>query len=461
MPENSNQISILSEAIGDIFLSDPISCQRVSTDRSQYHAVPIGVAQPTTPRDVQRVLEICTETRTPIVCRGGGTGTSGGAIPVKNGIVLDLSKLTEFAIHSIDQVAIAQAGVLTKSIADAAIQNGLYYPPDPVSMDISTIGGNIAENSGGPRCVKYGVTTDYVLGMSGFYVDGTPFHWGGSCLKDVAGYDLKRLLVGSEGSLAVITEVILKLIPYPPYRTSLLIISPEIGPLMDILVDPIIRSLRPSALEFLDPTGVAAVIQSDPHLGKSMEPTSFQLLIELDGIATDRLKADCQQLMDRLAHYPVVVHRPKTPQMEGEWWKIRSKISDALRQVSISKDSIDISVPIRQIPTIMAKLPEWKSQYNTPIIGYGHLGDGNIHVNILNQHVSTNEWKKKLREITETVFRFTISLGGTITAEHGIGLAKKAYLPWILSPTDMAITRSIKKCFDPHNLLNPGKIIDV
>ncbi len=408
------------------------------------------VVIPYSESDVEFILKTSTFYEIPLVVRGTGTGTTGGALPVTACIVMSFEKMNrilEIDIHN--QVAVVEPGVITGDLHRAVETVGLFYPPDPASLDICTIGGNVAENAGGPRCLKYGVTKDYVLGLSGFYSDGTPFSFGGKLLKNVAGYDIIGLLVGSEGTLAIITQITLKLIPLP-----------ESGPMIHCafecyddaflaLHESIRCGARPSSVEFIDTTCLNAV-QACHGISIDDADRTAHLLIELEGKDTRPIEA----ILQKKAALMRFISEPTEKEF---FWKIRRLVSTSLKQQFPQKASHDIVVPVAQIATYMAFLVELSKETGIQVIGYGHLGDGNIHVNLLFNEACDEATKHAL---TFRVLDYAVGLKGSITGEHGIGLSKKPFLSLMFSQDDIALFKRLKLAFDPKGLLNPFKIID-
>jgi glycolate oxidase subunit GlcD len=383
----------------------------------------------------------------PLITRGTGTGKAGGAIPDKNGVVVSLERMNRILnIDPINRTITVEPGVILSDLQEAIGKEGLWYPVDPASADWCTIGGNVACNAGGPRALKYGVTGDYVLGLKGVYGDGTFFQLGGKLLKDVAGYDLKRLLIGSEGTLGIITSITLKLLPPPPPEQVIWCGFDCISDGIDFLIAVLSQNIQPTAAEFMPGVCLKAV----ESYQKTVFPFSHHaahLLLVLDA----RYQLDYSILPS--------CHRVQFDNPEA-LWAIRRDISESLTHVSISKCSEDITVPVSQLPALMRGLQRLTDQSDYVCLGYGHLGDGNVHVNVLNTDQPIEKWQIDQPYLVERIIKLGISLGGTLSGEHGIGLTKKPYMPLYFSERDITIMKGIKAQFDPNHILNPSKVFD-
>ncbi len=441
-----------------LHLSDEIRVQ-YSTDTSpEAPVLPLAVLTPTSEDQVGLIVALSSQYSTPIVIRGTGTGTTGGAIPVHNGLVLSFEKLnTILEIDTLNRVAVVQAGVLTGDLHKAVEAQQLFYPPDPASLSICTIGGNVAENAGGPRALKYGVTRDYVMGLEGFWANGTPFKLGGKHYKNVAGYDLIRLLVGSEGTLAIITRITLKLLPLPKFYQDLMISFDTISSAVHWLSSLHQEALVPATAELMDDRCVEA---GEAYLGRAipLPKAKAYVLVRLDSPYADSLERDRLLLTDRSKTLGAcMVSVAQNRQEAQQWWELRQALSPALKHIGVEKVSHDIVVPPSEMGAFFEGLNHLREESGYLILGYGHLGDGNIHVNILREAHALLDWSLQKRSLSDQIMALAVQLGGTITGEHGIGLTKKLYLPLVFSNHDLEIMRGIKRVFDPQLLLNPGK----
>jgi glycolate oxidase len=419
---------------------------------------PIEVVCPTTADEVKACLEKAKENRWDVVVRGAGTGMTGGAVPISKALVISMEKLN--AILDIDipnRVAVVQPGVITGYLQAEVEKQGLFYPPDPASLVICTLGGNVAENAGGPRALKYGVTRDYVLGLKGFWVDGTPFSLGGKQHKNVAGYDLISLLVGSEGTLGIITEITLKLIPLPLHSCDIQAVFKTMAEALHTLANLYTHGIFPSAAEFMDRSCLEA---ASLYLNKPLDTQDYRLLCQVDGFSEEDVHIQAERLLSYCKKNGALeVEIAKTPAEKSKLWEVRRCLSLALKANSLNKTSHDVVVPPASIGHFLSMLTSWSNE-SVQLLGYGHLGDGNIHVNILNVGLDKAEWEKIEPLLSQNVLELAVNMGGSITGEHGIGLTKKPYLHLMADSRVMELYRSIKAVFDPENRLNPGKIIN-
>lgn len=417
------------------------------------------VVKPDSDEQVQLVLKVASQYDVPVVMRGGGTGTTGGAQAVEGCVILSFELMVRILeIDAVNRVVVCEPGVITGDLKRAVELEGLYYPPDPGSLETCTIGGNVAENAGGPRCVKYGVTGHYVLGLSGFYVDGTPFSFGGVHYKNVAGYALKDVLVGSEGTLAVITRITLKLIPKPKLEVPVLLGFHSFDEAIRVLSSLRVVSEVPSVLEFFDDVCVQA---AQEYIGDHRIPNRVKafLIVAFDGMYQVEIDRRITALFDQnktnLAYYWI----PETPEDEAYLWKVRRSISPGLTKAAGKKMSHDVVVPPGEVGAYVSFLNYVSQDDTVSVLGYGHLADGNVHVNILKYETDEEVWQSKLFELEDKIIQKAIELGGTITGEHGIGTTKKRFLNRVFSEKDMAVMAQLKRVFDPKNLLNPGKVV--
>ena len=426
-----------------------------SFDATQEEYMPQVVVFPQNLQQVQEVMRLAWEWEMPVIPRGAGSGFTGGALPVKGGMVVSTERLNR--ILEIDErnlTALVEPGVVTAKLQEAVEALGLFYPPDPASKEFSTIGGNVAENAGGPRAVKYGVTRDYVLGIEAVLPGGGMITTGRKVVKDVVGYDLTRLLVGSEGTLAFFTRVLLRLLPLPPATGTLLALFSSREQAGEAVVAVIRSRILPTAMEFIDRGALEAVRR---YAGIEVDTRAQAvLLIEVDG-EEDLVP----RLLERIAEVCEQVGgatRVARDQAEAqELWRARRAISPSLVHVAPTKINEDIVVPRSLLPQALARIEALEDKYGLPIICFGHAGDGNIHVNVMTDRRDPERWEKAQEAVRE-VFAITVELGGTLSGEHGVGITKAPYLSMELSPQVMELFRGIKRAFDPKNLLNPGKM---
>jgi glycolate oxidase len=425
-------------------------------DLSYYPEV---VVKPKSADEVSAILKLCNENLIPVTPRGGGTGLSGGALPVCGGLVLSLERMNNIIeIDSANMMAVVEPGVITSVLQDELEHQGLFYPVDPASRESCLIGGNIAENSGGPRAVKYGVTNDYVYGLKAVLPDGRIFKSGGKLLKNVSGYNLTQLLVGSEGTLAIVTEIILKILPKPKYRQTILIPFNSLDDASHALTNIFINKIIPSAAEFIE----KAAIKSAENKFERKFPYSDSealLLLEIDGNYMELLEKQAEHIGEIcLSGNAIDVFIADNTVKQAELWDTRRKIGEAVKSIATYKEE-DTVVPRANIPALINKIKHISAKHNITTISYGHAGDGNIHCNIIKKDISDDRWNNELPKVIAELFAEVVKLGGTISGEHGIGFVQKDYLPIALSQTELELMRGIKQVFDPKGILNPEKIL--
>ncbi len=428
----------------------------VVTDATKIAGHPDGVVFPETAAEVGEVVRVCARHQVPLVPRGGGVGISGGAVAVAGGIVLSFARMNR--ILEIDEnsfLAVVEPGVTTATLQDEVARRGLFYPPDPASRLESTLGGNVAENAGGPRCFKYGVTGHYVLKLEGFLMTGEPFAFGARTLKDVAGYDLKSLLVGSEGTLAVVTRITLRLLPLPESQVLFRLDFASLAESAEFVVRAARSGLAPSVLEFMDRSSLEAAAR---FLGTSLDRSvAATVMMELDG-STAEVAGRTERCRELLAASPILSWaEANTPAQQEELWKMRRCLSDAVAALRPRKINEDVVVPLGRVPEAVAGIRRIAREEQVEVVLFGHLGDGNIHTNLLVDPADVAEVARAQIALPR-IFRLVLDLGGSITGEHGIGLSKREFMPLQFSPGEMELLRRVKAAFDPDGLLNPGKI---
>ena len=418
---------------------------------------PDAVALPQSVASVSTVLAFANEHRIPVTPRGAGYGYVGGCVPVQGGIVLSVHKLNQIVeISKSDFVAVVQPGVITAQLQEAVEKQGLYYPPDPASRADCSIGGNIATNAGGPRCLKYGVTRDYVLGLEVVLPNGTVTRLGSRTHKNKTGFDLHRLFVGSEGMLGVVTEATLKLIPLPPYRACYAIGFPEMATAISALQAIFAAGFLPSALELADGFTLAAAHKRTG--AEWLSQCRALLIVELDG-HEGSVRQELQLLKEVLAGFKsVFVQEGLGAEGCEEFWKLRREFSYALRDTGLKKLNEDVVVPRGRLKDLFDMGARLQAEHGISVACFGHAGDGNIHVNLmLDDHDPAQV--EHSEEALDALFRGVLELGGSITGEHGIGLAKKRWWPIAVSQEAQDLHRTIKQALDPHGILNPGKFL--
>ncbi|MSM40150.1 MAG: FAD-binding protein [Geobacter sp.] len=428
-------------------------------DATQMEFLPDAVVHPADTAEVAAVMKLANQERFPVFPRGAGSGFSGGALPKGGGIVLVTTRLNRILrIDTENLIAEVEPGVVTEQFQQEVEKLGLFYPPDPASLKFSTLGGNVAENAGGPRCVKYGVTRDFVMGLEVVLPTGEIIRTGGETYKGVVGYDLTRLLCGSEGTLGVITKIIFKLLPYPEAKKTMLTIFDSIDGAAKAVSTIIGNKIIPTTLEFMD----HATLQCVDRRFKMGLPASARavLLIEVDGDREliERQAARIQELVKPLGLVECKV--AKDAAESDALWKVRRLVSPSLRDVNPDKYNEDIVVPRSKVPDVIRRIEKIQQKYDIPIVNFGHAGDGNIHVNVMIDKEVAGQ-QEKAHEAIREVFQAALDLGGTMSGEHGVGLSKAPYIPLELSPVQIATMQAVKRALDPNNILNPGKMFPV
>ena len=427
-----------------------------SFDATQRQCLPDVVVHPGTTEEISRIVQLANEERIPILPRGAGSGFTGGSLPVHGGIVLALTRMNRILeIDTDNLIAVVEPGVVTGRLQKEVERLGLFYPPDPASKDFSTLGGNIAECAGGPRCVKYGVTRDYVLGLTVVTPTGSIIRTGGRTMKNVVGYDLTRLFVGSEGTLGVVTQIILRLLPKPEARKTMLAAFASIDGAAQAVSAIIRGKIIPATLEFMDGAAIDCVRRA-ARLDLPPECRAV-LIIEVDG---DRalLAGQTQTILDIIRPLGVLETRTAETAEESEAiWQVRRSVSPSLRALNPHKFNEDIVVPRSRVPDMIRLLEAISARYGVPIVNFGHAGDGNIHVNVM-VDLHQPGMEDTVRRVLPEIFRAAVGLGGSVSGEHGIGTAKAPYIALELDQPTLAAMRAVKQALDPNNIMNPGKI---
>jgi len=452
-------IKKLQEAIGpEKVLSSPVDLIAYSFDGTFEQHLPDVVVLPETNEDVSAVVWVAAQCDVPIVPRGMASGLAGGSIAVRGGIVMSLTRMNRILeIDRENMTATVQAGVVTADLQAEVEKLGLFYPPDPSSNKQSTIGGNVACNAGGPRCLKYGVTENYVLGLTVVLADGRIMKTGGKVIKYVTGFNLDQLFVGSEGMLGIITEVILRLIAKPPYARTALVHFPTLDDAGRSVQAVLTRGLVPAAMELLDETAIAC-IEEAMQLGLPLDVEAL-LVIESDGADEDSVQREIDAIADICLQTGASrVDVARDEKERAELWRARRSISPSLARRAPNKLGEDITVPRSAIPEAIRRIKDISARYGLPIVVFGHAGDGNLHPNILFDRRDPAQWEK-VEQMVGEVFRVALDLEGTLSGEHGIGTFKLPYVQEALGQTSINIQWRIKQALDPQNILNPGKVL--
>ena len=433
--------------------TDPVDCYAYAYDNSRNFRPPQVVVFPLTISEVQSVVRLCHQHHVPVVARGRGTGTAGGSVPEQGGVALSLERMNRLLkLDPDNRMAIIEPGVLNQQLQDALKPLGFFWPPDPSSAPYCSVGGNLATCAAGPHAVKYGVARDHVLGLKAITGSGELVKTGCYTTKGVVGYDLTRLIVGSEGTLAVIVEATLKLTPLPRAIGGLTAQFRDTVSCAHAIAAIMAQPLVPSALEFLDNNALNLIRNRRP--GMLSEDMRALLMIEVDGSqsevaeATAAIIAACR--VDGLIE-------AKPAQDTQSLWAARKALSPLLRDVAPKKINEDVAVPVSRLPELLGGIERLAAHYRIANVNFGHAGNGNIHVNLLVNPDQGDEMQRAEACLDE-VFSLVLSLDGTLSGEHGVGMAKRPFVPREIDPATLALMKSVKQAFDPHNILNPGKL---
>ena len=433
------------------------------TPAQQYGSMPEVAVRPGSAGEVSQILELANRELIPVTPRGAGSGLSGGAIPVHGGIVVSLERMNRILeIDYENMVMVLEPGVVTNEVNARIEKDGLFFAGYPMSIETCFIGGNIAENAGGGKAVKYGVTGRYVLGLELVTPTGEIVELGGKRVKDVTGYDLKGLVIGSEGTLGIITKVIIRLLPLPKYRIDLLVPFRDVAAAIG-MVPRIMREVRtvPTSIEFMDELSVKT---SCRYLGEHIpyEEAGAMLLIEVDGNSQQQLEQEAEQIGELcLDNGALEVYVADNRTTQERVWSVRRGIPEAFIVVSPHQSLEDVVVPIASIPKLMPELRKLSERYHIQIPCYGHAGDGNLHATLVkNPESSLETWYEIEDRALKDLYGVVKGLGGTISGEHGIGSKRKPFLQDMLGSVELELMKRIKRAFDPNNIMNPGKIFD-
>ncbi|MFZ3087722.1 MAG: FAD-linked oxidase C-terminal domain-containing protein [Methylotenera sp.] len=437
----------------DRVYTDPVDCYAYAYDNSRNYHAPIAVVFPLTIEEVQSVIKLCNLHKVPVVPRGRGTGTAGGSVPEVGGVALSLERMSKIiSIDPDNRMAIVEPGVLNQELQDAIKPVGFFWPPDPSSAAYCSIGGNLATCAAGPHAVKYGVARDHILGLKAVTGSGDIIKTGCYTSKGVVGYDLTRLLVGSEGTLAVIVEATLKLTPLPKYTGGLTAEFADTESCAKAIAAIMAQPYTPSALEFLD-NGALNLIRSR-HQNLLPENARAYLMIEVDGSQQEITEAT--EAILQACKVPGLIEA-KPAEDTKALWAARKALSPLLKDIAPKKINEDIAVPVSHLPELLTGLEKLAAQYQISNVNFGHAGNGNIHVNLLVNPDNAEEMKRA-DECLDEVFSLVLSLQGTLSGEHGVGIAKRPFVPREIDETTINLMKSLKLTFDPNNVLNPGKL---
>ncbi|EAI8203743.1 FAD-binding protein, partial [Campylobacter coli] len=430
-----------------------------SYDATKKHYLPDGVLFPRNEEDISKILKFCNENNIIIIPRGAGSGFTGGALAVNGGLILSfekhMNKILEIDLENL--VAVVQPGVINIHLQREVAKHGLFYPPDPASMEYSSLGGNVSENAGGMRAAKYGITKDYVMALRAVLPNGEIIRAGKRTIKDVAGYNLAGILIASEGSLAVLSELTLKLIALPKFKKTAFGIFPSVKSAMNAVYKSLASGVNPVSMEFLDNLSIRAV-ESKFNKGLPVDAGAI-LIADVDGNVKEAIDEDLKILGEHFLDAGASQFKiAKDEQEAADIWFARRNCSQSIAMYGTLKLNEDITVPRSKLPALLEGIDEISKKYGFKIPCFGHTGDGNVHTNIMVPDKNDEEQVKKGYEAVEEVFKLTVELGGTLSGEHGIGLSKAPFMKLAFSDTEMNLMRNIKKAFDPNNILNPFKM---
>lgn len=423
-------------------------------------ATPDIVVKARDTRSVSDTLRLCSQFKIPVTTRGTGTGVTGGAVAVRGGVVLTCEGMDRILeIDRENMTCTVEPGLITGNLQRAVLEHGLMYPPDPSSLDSCSIGGNVAVGAGGPRAVKYGTTRDYVLGLEFVLPGGTVMNTGGKFIKNATGYNLTGILIGSEGTLAVITKIILKLVPAPRHALDLLVPFDSVREALATVHRIISGGVVPAALEFMEEDALA-LVGKIPGMDLPFPGAKAHLLIQLDGNSEDDIARGIERLMAHIPSDPDRIIVAQSLQQREKIWKARRSIREAITRESPAFLAEDTVVPRASIPDFLTELKRRFGELGLRSVMFGHAGDGNVHVDVLRDTMDSGAWKKNCIEIKKLIYHTALLYGGTISGEHGIGYLKKDYLPMAENRDKIELYKRIKHAFDPDNILNPDKIFN-
>ena len=459
----SQHINELTQIVGEnfIFTDEETRINYGHDETEDYNFPPNVVVKPKTTQEVSEIMKIANENEIPVVPIGGRTGLSGGALSIHGGIGLSMERFNKILeIDEKNYQVTTEPGVITQVLKDSLAEQGLFYPVDPSSMGSCFIGGNIAENSGGARAVKYGVTKDYVLNLEVVLPNGEIIWTGANTLKNSTGYNLTQLMVGSEGTLGIVTKIVLKLLPVNQHNVLMLVPFYKAEQACEAVSAIFRAGIVPSALEFMERDAIDWTMQYVDGVSVAInDGIEAHLLIEVDGNYPEVLMQEAEKILEVVENYEIdeVLFADSTDQ-KNALWKLRRAVGEAVKSNSVYKEE-DTVVPRYELPTLLKGIKEIGKKYGFHSVCYGHAGDGNLHVNIVKQEMTDEAWQTEVPKGIVEIFELTKSLKGTISGEHGIGYVQKNYLPIVFSDVELHLMKGIKKLFDPKGILNPGKIL--
>jgi glycolate oxidase len=458
----SEDIDVLTAIVGAAFAS--IHKETLATygkDETEDLVFPPEIVlKPADKFQIAGILKYCNSNQIPVTTIGARTGLSGGALSIMGGVGMSTERLNRILeIDELNQQVITEPGVITQMLQEEVAKKGLYYAPDPSSRGSCFIGGNLAENAGGPHAVKYGVTKDFVLNLEVVLANGEIIETGSNTLKNSTGFNLTQLMVGSEGTLGVITKAVLKLLPLPKYNLLMLVPFYSAEKACEAVSAIFRAGITPSALEFMERDAIDWVLRFVDEVNVPIEPEiQAHLLIEVDGNYMESMMLDCEVISNVVQEFgcgEVLFADDET--QKANLWKLRRKVAEAVKSHSVYKEE-DTVVPRYHLPQLLAGVKSIGGRYGFKSVCYGHAGDGNLHVNIIKGELADDIWNNELPKAITEIFELCVKLGGTLSGEHGIGLVQKNYMPIRFSDTELNLMKGIKNVFDPNAILNPGKI---
>lgn len=460
---NSQDIAFFQELLGNRCFLDETNLTKYGHDETEDLCfLPEIVAKPETPEEVAAILRYCNTTNIAVTPSGARTGLSGGSLPIHKGIALSMERFNRILnIDEKNHQVITEPGVITQVLQNAVKEKGLFYPPDPASKGSCFIGGNVSENSGGPKAVKYGVTKDYVLNLEVVLPTGEIIWTGANVLKNATGYNLTQLIVGSEGTLAVITKIVLRLIPHPTNDLLMLVPFFDAEKACEAVAALFRAGITPSGLEFMERDALTWTQSfTNDFTIEVKENHAAHLLIEVDGFDQDALMLECENIMTVLESFETdELLFAENEAQKNSLWSLRRKVGEAVKSQSIYKEE-DTVVPRYELPALLRHVKTIGNKYGLHSVCYGHAGDGNLHVNIIKGELTDEQWENDLPKAIREIFTEVVKLGGTLSGEHGIGLVQQPYMDIAFPEISLNIMRSIKDVFDPNGILNPGKIFN-
>ncbi len=460
-PVDGNAIQFFRSLLGDSCFEDSTSLEKYSHDETEDISIlPEVVLKPKKAEEIAEILKYCNEHKIAVTPSGARTGLSGGAIPLHGGVALSMENFNRILeIDEKNHQVTTEPGVITQVLQESVKEKGLFYPPDPASKGSCFIGGNVSENSGGPKAVKYGVTNEYVLNLEVVLPTGEIIWTGANVIKNATGYNLTQLITGSEGTLGIITKIVLKLIPHPTHDLLLLVPFYSAREACEAVGAIFQEGITPSGLEFMERD---ALIWAQDFIGESSVPVgenhAAHLLIEVDGFDPDVLMNEVAKITEVLDQFETdEIMFAESQAQKDALWKLRRSVGEAVKSNSIYKEE-DTVVPRFELPVLLDHIKRIGNEYGFKSVCYGHAGDGNLHVNIIKGDLTDEQWNNELPKAIRELFTEVVNLKGTISGEHGIGLVQKPYMDIAFSNKSLELMRNIKKVFDPNSILNPGKI---